>query len=226
MTMSAMNRPTWRNWPLKYDMVLRTMPSRAGAAVLAVLVAAYFVPLPSIEVVREWSDSVGSWFVALFFAAYRDVAGADEVEAPVYSHLVYDRLPGERIVVKHPDIVLVEGLNVLQPARLSEDGRTRLAVSDFFDFTVYVDAETADVRRWYVNRFLQLRKTAFRDPASYFARYARLSHDEAVTEAGMIWDTINGPNLEENIKPTRARATLVLRKDADHSVRWVRLRKL
>jgi type I pantothenate kinase len=153
-------------------------------------------------------------------------SGKDEVEAPIYSHLVYDVVPDEKVVVRHPDIVIVEGLNVLQPARSREDGRTGLAVSDFFDFTVYVDAAEADIRRWYTERFLRLRGTAFRDPASYFARYAALSHDQAMTEAGRLWDTINGPNLEQNIRPTRSRATLVLRKDRDHSVRYVRLRKL
>ena len=153
-------------------------------------------------------------------------SGKDEVEAPTYSHLVYDVVPDEKVVVRHPDIVIVEGLNVLQPARTREDGRTGLAVSDFFDFTVYVDAAEADIRRWYTERFLRLRETAFRDPASYFARYAALTHDQAMTEAGRLWDTINGPNLEQNIRPTRSRATLVLRKDRDHSVRYVRLRKL
>lgn len=153
-------------------------------------------------------------------------SGRDEVEAPVYSHLVYDVVPDEKVVVKRPDIVIVEGLNVLQPARSQPDGRTRLAVSDFFDFTVYVDAATNHIRDWYTDRFLRLRETAFRDPQSYFAKYARLSHDEAVDEARRIWDRINGPNLEQNVLPTRSRATLVLRKDADHSVRYVRLRKL
>jgi len=151
-------------------------------------------------------------------------SGRDEVEAPVYSHLVYD-VTDERVVVSRPDIVIVEGLNVLQPG-IRADGRTGLAVSDFFDFTVYVDASQSDIRRWYTERFLRLRETAFRDPASYFARYAGLSHDEAVAEAGRIWDTINGPNLKQNVAPTRSRATLVLRKDGDHSIRWVRLRKL
>jgi type I pantothenate kinase len=153
-------------------------------------------------------------------------SGKDEVEAPTYSHLVYDVLPDEKVVVSRPDIVIVEGLNVLQSARVRQDGRAGLAVSDFFDFSVYVDAATSDIRRWYTDRFLRLRETAFRDPASYFARYASLSHDEAVAEASRIWDEINGPNLEQNVKPTRSRATLVLRKDHDHSVRWVRLRKL
>ena len=153
-------------------------------------------------------------------------SGRDEVEAPTYSHLVYDVVPGERVVVKRPDIVIIEGLNVLQPARARADGRTGLAVSDFFDFSVYVDARTSTIREWYVERFLRLRETAFLDPASYFAKYARLTPDEAVAEAERLWDTINGPNLRENILPTRSRASLVLRKDRDHSVRYVRLRKL
>jgi len=153
-------------------------------------------------------------------------SGKDEVAAPTYSHLVYDVVPDKTVVVRRPDIVIVEGLNVLQPARARADGRTGLALSDFFDFTVYVDAATDDIRAWYVERFLRLRETAFRNPASYFARYAGLSEDEAVVEANRIWDTINGPNLEQNVQPTRGRATLVLRKAADHSVRFVRLRKL
>ena len=153
-------------------------------------------------------------------------SGKDEVEAPTYSHLVYDVVPEERVVINRPDIVIIEGLNVLQPARVREDGRTGLAVSDFFDFSVYVDAGTAHIRDWYVSRFLRLRETAFREPGSYFAKYGDLSHDEAVAEATRIWDTINGPNLTENVLPTRSRATLVLRKDRDHSVRYVRLRKL
>jgi len=153
-------------------------------------------------------------------------SGKDEVEAPIYSHLVYDVVPDEKIVIKRPDIVIIEGLNVLQPARVRDDGRTGLAVSDFFDFSVYVDAGTSHIRQWYVERFLRLRETAFRDPESYFAKYAALSREEAVAEAERIWDGINGPNLVENILPTRSRATLVLRKDRDHSVRYVRLRKL
>ena len=153
-------------------------------------------------------------------------SGKDEVEAPTYSHLVYDVVPDEKVVIKRPDIVIVEGLNVLQPARVREDGRTSLAVSDFFDFSVYVDAAVSDIRNWYVDRFLRLRETAFRDPASYFSKYAQLTHDAAVDEARRIWDSINGPNLTQNVLPTRSRATLVLRKDSDHSVRYVRLRKL
>jgi type I pantothenate kinase len=153
-------------------------------------------------------------------------SGKDEVVAPTYSHLVYDVVPGRSVVINRPDIVIVEGLNVLAPARVRPDGRTGLAISDFFDFSVYVDAATADIRRWYVERFLRLRGTAFRNPASYFAKYAGLTTDEAVAEANRIWDTINGPNLKQNVQPTRGRATLVMRKAGDHSVRFVRLRKL
>ena len=153
-------------------------------------------------------------------------SGRDEVTAPIYSHLVYDVVPDERVVVKSPDIVIIEGLNVLQPARVREDGRTGLTLSDFFDFSVYVDAATSDIRQWYVERFQRLRETAFRDPVSYFTRYAALSPEQAVAQAEEIWDTINGPNLAQNILPTRGRADLVLRKDRDHSVRYVRLRKI
>ncbi len=153
-------------------------------------------------------------------------SGKDEVEAPIYSHLVYDVVPGAKVVVKRPDIVILEGLNVLQPARVRDDGRVGLTLSDFFDFSVYVDARTEHIRQWYVDRFLRLRETAFRDPESYFAQYAALPQEQAVQAATRLWDTINGPNLVQNVLPTRSRATLVLRKDRDHSVRYVRLRKL
>ena len=152
-------------------------------------------------------------------------SGRDEVEAPVYSHLVYD-VTDERVVIKKPDIVIIEGLNVLQPARTRADGTTGLGLSDFFDFSVFVDAATQHIQEWYVERFLRLRETAFRDPSSYCSKYAALSHDEAVAEGLRIWQEINGPNLTENVLPTRSRATLVLRKDKDHSVRYVRLRKI
>jgi type I pantothenate kinase len=152
-------------------------------------------------------------------------SGVEVVTAPVYSHLTYDRTD-EVVTVKTPDIVIVEGLNVLAPARPRGDGSPGLAVSDFFDFSIYVDASGKDLRRWYVDRFLTLRKTAFADPASYFHRYSALTDDEAVARAGELWDTINLPNLRENIATTRGRASLVLRKGADHSVDWVRLRKL
>jgi type I pantothenate kinase len=122
--------------------------------------------------------------------------------------------------------LLVEGLNVLQPARPRLDGSSGLAVSDFFDFSIYVDAASEDIRQWYVERFLQLRATAFREPTSYFGKYADLDDDTAVTEATLLWDTINRPNLEQNILPTRGRATVVLHKGRDHAVRHIRLRKL
>ena len=153
-------------------------------------------------------------------------SGKEEVMAPTYSHLVYDVTPEDPVVLKRPDIVVIEGLNVLQPAPVHDDGRPGLAVSDFFDFSVYVDAAAPDIRRWYTERFLRLRQTAFRDPTSYFRKYADLSEEQAVAEANRLWDTINGPNLASNIAPTRARANLVLRKAGDHSVSWVRLRKL
>lgn len=153
-------------------------------------------------------------------------AGRPEVRAPVYSHLTYDIVPGAEVVVRQPDILIVEGLNVLQPARPTQEGTSNLAVSDFFDFSIYVDARTPDVRQWYVDRFLSLRKTAFSQPESYFRRYASLTDSEAVDEAEQIWDSINQPNLLENILPTRSRATLILTKGADHSVERVRLRRL
>jgi type I pantothenate kinase len=159
-----------------------------------------------------------------FLAAIK--AGSDQVRAPVYSHLTYDIVPGEHVTVCRPDVLIVEGLNVLQPASATAAGESSLAVSDYFDFSIYVDARTTDVRRWYVDRFLSLRETAFAQPTSYFHRFATLSDAEATARAGEIWDTINAPNLERNILPTRGRATLVLRKGPDHVVGRVRLRKL
>jgi type I pantothenate kinase len=152
-------------------------------------------------------------------------AGAAEVKAPVYSHLTYDIVPGEWQTVSRPDILIIEGLNVLQPPRPQPDGRPRIAVSDFFDFSVYVDAAEDDISRWYVERFLTLRDTAFADPRSYFHRYAALSDTDARATAERIWHEINEPNLVQNIVPTRGRATLVIRKAADHSVTRLRLRK-
>lgn len=148
-------------------------------------------------------------------------SGVPEVRAPVYSHLVYDVVPGQHVVVKRPDVLIVEGLNVLQPPTSG-----RLAVSDLFDFTIYVDARSSDIERWYVERFLRLQRGAFADPDSYFHRYASLSEEEAISRAKSIWRAINGPNLEQNILPTRARASLVLRKGSDHTVSTVLLRKV
>lgn len=152
-------------------------------------------------------------------------AGKPEVPAPVYSHLVYD-VTDEQRVVSRPDILVLEGLNVLQPAPQTGERASALAVSDLIDFSIYVDAHPADVRRWYVERFLALRETAFRDPASYFRRYAEMDETAARAQAISIWDAINGPNLRENIAPTRSRAGLVLTKGGDHSVRRIRLRRL
>ncbi|MDQ2758136.1 MAG: type I pantothenate kinase [Actinomycetota bacterium] len=153
-------------------------------------------------------------------------SGKAEVGAPVYSHLVYDIVPGERVTVRQPDVLIVEGLNVLQGPVAQAARGTGMAVSDFFDFSVYVDARVEDVRQWYVDRFLSLRATAFADPDSYFHRYAVLDDHQARATAERIWREINGPNLVENIAPTRSRASLVLTKGANHSVRRVRLRKL
>ena len=158
---------------------------------------------------------------ALLRFVTRVKSGAPEVRAPFYSHLSYDIVPQAEIVVHQPDILIVEGLNVLQPPTTG-----RLAVSDLFDFGIYVDARTPDIENWYVERFLRLQRGAFTDPKSYFHRYAALSESEAVERARSIWRDINGPNLEQNVLPTRARATLVLRKDADHTVSSVLLRKL
>jgi type I pantothenate kinase len=157
----------------------------------------------------------------------RDIkAGKRNVRAPLYSHLVYDVVPGEETVVDRPDILVVEGLNVLQPARLPRDGKAIPFVSDFFDFSIYLDADEADLHRWYVNRFLRLRHTAFRDPLSYFRKYAELSEDEAVETANGLWNGINLPNLRDNIVPTRQRASLILRKGASHRIEEVALRRL
>jgi type I pantothenate kinase len=153
-------------------------------------------------------------------------SGVDEVSAPVYSHLTYDIVPGERIVVRRPDVLIVEGLNVLQAPRVAASGRSGLAVSDFFDFSVYVDARREDIKSWYVERFLDLRETSFADPSSYFHQYSGLTDEQARKVAVGIWDSINEPNLIDNVLTTRDRATLLLSKGEDHSVRRIRLRKL
>ncbi len=151
-------------------------------------------------------------------------SGVPEVEAPVYSHLVYDIVEGEKRVVRRPDIVILEGLNVLQAENGASNSRT--FVSDFFDFSIYVDAAEEDIERWYVNRFLTFTNTVFQRDDSYFKRYADLTRDEALAEAHRIWAEINGPNLAKNIKPTRERSQLILRKCPDHSVSNVKLRKI
>jgi type I pantothenate kinase len=153
-------------------------------------------------------------------------SGRAQVDAPVYSHLSYDIVPGGRQVVDRPDILVLEGLNVLQPGRRADGSMPEVFLSDYFDFSVYVDAAETDIRQWYVERFLALRRTAFQDTGAYFHRYAGLSDEEARSTALAIWAEVNGPNLRDNIAPTRSRARLVLQKAADHAVRRVLLRKL
>jgi type I pantothenate kinase len=153
-------------------------------------------------------------------------AGKRHVAAPVYSHLVYDVMPEGAITIDRPDILIVEGLNVLQTGRPPRDGLAIPYVSDFFDFSIYMDADEEVLRTWYVDRFFSLRETAFRDPRSYFHRYASLSDEETRNTADRIWSTINLRNLRENVLPTRQRADLILRKEADHVIHSVALRKL
>jgi type I pantothenate kinase len=153
-------------------------------------------------------------------------AGSRNVEAPVYSHFTYDIVPGETIVVDQPDILIVEGLNVLQPWKPAEGEEPAPFVSDFFDFSIYLDADEEAIRRWYIERFLSLRSTSFKDPGAFFHRFAKLSDEEAVATADAIWTSINLANLRKNILPTRQRAQAILRKGADHRIRDVALRKL
>lgn len=159
-----------------------------------------------------------------FVAAVK--SGLHTVQAPVYSHLHYDILPDQFQVVDQPDIMIIEGLNVLQTWDGEPGHKSRVFVSDFFDFTIYVDADVQDIREWYIERFLTLRYTAFSDPASYFHRYASLSDQAARQRSYTIWTEINEVNLIENILPTRERADLILEKGPDHTVQRVKLRKL
>jgi type I pantothenate kinase len=185
--------------------------------------------LPNAELERRgllerkgFPESYDTGALVRFVAAVK--GGEAEVDAPVYSHLRYDIVPGERTVVRQPDVLIVEGINVLQTGT-DTNGRS-VFVSDFFDFSIYVDADEQDILRWYVERFRTLRNTAFRDERSYFHRYADLSDDEADAIARDIWERINGRNLRENVLPTRSRADLILRKGPDHRVERVQLRKL
>lgn len=171
---------------------------------------------------KGFPESYDTAALLAFVAAVK--SGEAEVRAPVYSHLHYDVLPDEEVVVRQPDVLIVEGLNVLQTGTGS-DGLTAF-VSDYFDFALYLDADVDDIRRWYIERFRALRTTAFADPRSYFHRYADLSDVDADATAARIWDEINGPNLAENIQPTRSRADLILRKGPDHRVDHIRLRRL
>ncbi|KAB0679418.1 type I pantothenate kinase [Aureimonas leprariae] len=153
-------------------------------------------------------------------------AGVRHVEAPVYSHLVYDVVKGASVTVDQPDILIFEGLNVLQARDIPPDGKAVPFVSDFFDYAIYIDAEEADIRRWYLDRFMRLRDTAFRDQRSFFHRYASIGEEEALAIAEGLWRDINAVNLRENILPTRPRADLILAKGPSHRVERVALRKL
>jgi len=152
-------------------------------------------------------------------------SGHAEVEAPIYSHIAYDIID-ETVRVTRPDILIVEGLNVLQPARLSVDGDVIPFVSDYFDFSIYIDAEAEVIEQWYIERFLSLKDTAFLQPGAFFRRYADLSREEAVSTARGIWHSINLKNLIENIQPTRGRADLILHKTENHRIDQVLLRKI
>ena len=148
-------------------------------------------------------------------------SGVERVSAPVYSHLSYDIVPGAEVIVESPDVVIVEGLNVLQPPVMGQE----VALSDYFDFKIYVDADVENVTKWFLGRFEKLREGAFTNPKSYFHKYAEMPFEEALERAIEIWNTINLPNLIENIQPTRSRATLVLQKGSEHAVQSVLLRK-
>ncbi len=153
-------------------------------------------------------------------------SGKGKVAVPVYSHLVYDVVPGEEVVIDRPDILIVEGLNILQPGELPQDGTPILFASDFIDFSIYIDADVEDLRDWYVNRFFRLRETAFRDPTSFFRKFSEMSEEEAGAFGRNVWQTINLPNLLENVLPTRGRADLILKKGKDHRVEEVKLKRL
>ena len=181
----------------------------------------------SAEGLMERKGFPESYDVAALLTFLTDIkAGRPRVTAPVYSHLTYDIVPGENIVVDRPDILILEGLNVLQPRDLPRDGKAIPFVSDFFDFAIYIDADENALREWYITRFMQLKETRFRDPRSYFHKYAALADDEAERVAAGLWERINLVNLRENILPTRPRADLILRKGSDHAMAEVALRKL
>ena len=153
-------------------------------------------------------------------------SGKANVQAPVYSHLVYDVVPGSEVTIDRPDILIVEGLNILQPGELPKDGAPILFASDFMDFSVYIDADNDDLEAWFMERFFRLRETAFKDPTSFFRRFAEMSQEEAGEFGRMVWRTINLPNLVENVLPTRGRADLILKKGKSHLIETVQLRRV
>lgn len=153
-------------------------------------------------------------------------SGKAHVTVPVYSHLIYDVLPGQEVVIDRPDILIVEGLNILQPGELPKDGKPIRFASDFLDFSIYIDADETDLRAWFMERFFRLRETAFTDPKSFFKRFAEMSEDEARNFGVWVWETINLPNLVDNIVPTRSRADLILRKGRSHAIEEIELRRV
>jgi type I pantothenate kinase len=173
---------------------------------------------------KGFPDSYDVGAILRFLSAIK--SGQPNVRAPVYSHLTYDVVAGEFVTIDRPDILIFEGLNVLQAGDLPRDGKYVPFVSDFFDFSIYIDADEEMIHNWYITRFMRLRETAFRNPESFFHRYSQLSEDAARAIAESLWANINLKNLRENILPTRPRADLILRKGADHLVEEVALRKL
>jgi len=167
-----------------------------------------------------------SYDMGLLLRFLADVKSGGEASAPIHSHLTYDILPDERQTVGRPDVLVVEGLNMLEAGLPEPSGGHMVFVSDFVDFSIYVDARERDIKRWYLERFLRLREEALGDSTAYFHRFAELSVEEATEFAMRVWDEIDHPNLKQNIEPTRDRARLVLEKDQDHSVKSVRLRKM
>ena len=158
---------------------------------------------------------------------YELKSGKDNLKIPLYSHLTYDIVPGQFQEIKRPDIVILEGLNVLQTrSTIASQNNPELLVSDFFDFSIYVDADVADIKKWYIDRFLVFRETAFRDPKSFFRKYAELNTEDAIATASSIWEEINAVNLRQNIEPTKYHAHLILKKGSDHSVTDVFMRKI
>lgn len=162
---------------------------------------------------------------ALFDFLSEIKSGKDRVRAPVYSHLTYDIVENEEIVIDNPDILILEGINVLQPPRI-KDNIIEPIISDFFDFSIYLDAEEPHIRKWYIERFLELRSTAFNQEGAFFNRFANLKDEEAVDVANSIWEEINLKNLEENILPTRNRASLIAKKGKDHNINELWIRKI
>lgn len=173
---------------------------------------------------KGFPDSYDVGAILRFLSSIK--SGQTSVRAPVYSHLTYDVMPGQFVTIDRPDILIFEGLNVLQPRELPKDGKFVPFISDFFDFSIYLDAEETLIHEWYITRFMRLRETAFRNPESFFHRYSQLSEDAARAIAEGLWGNINLKNLRENILPTRPRADLILRKGADHLIEEVALRKL